>query len=142
MTSDPHTEANRETVRGAFEAWQAGTAPITDLFAAEMAWRIEGRSLAAGDYADRSQFIDEVLAPFARRFPAEAPFRPTRIRAIHADGAAVVVLWDGHGVALDGVPYDNSYAWIMELRDGKVVDGTAFFDSKAFDELWTRVEPR
>jgi ketosteroid isomerase-like protein len=30
----------------------------------------------------------------------------------------------------------------MELRDGKVVDGTAFFDSIAFDELWTRVPPR
>jgi ketosteroid isomerase-like protein len=30
----------------------------------------------------------------------------------------------------------------MELRDGKVVDATAFFDSIALHELWTRVRPR
>ena len=56
------------------------------------------------------------------------------------DGPTVVVVWDGHGVANDGTPYDNSYAWIMTLADGLVVDGTAFYDSISFDELWTRVE--
>jgi uncharacterized protein len=83
-----------------------------------------------------------VLAPVGARFPADAPFRPARIRQVLADGDTVVVLWDGHGVANDGVPYDNSYVWIMRLRDGLVVDGTAFYDSIAFDELWTRVAPR
>jgi hypothetical protein len=47
------------------------------------------------------------------------------------------VVWDGRGVANDGVPYENSYAWIMRLRDGRVIDGTAFFDGLVFDELWT-----
>jgi len=142
MASDLSTESNRETVRRAFEAWQAGAVPITDLFAAEMTWRVEGRSLAAGAYADRRRFVDELLAPFAGRFPADAPFRPTRVRSVVADGDVVVVVWDGAGVATDGVAYENSYAWVMELRDGAVVDGTAFFDAKAFDELWTRVAPR
>ena len=58
----------------------------------------------------------------------------SRIRAIVADGDTVVVVWDGRGIANDGVPYENSYAWIMRLRDGSVVDGTAFYDSIAFDE--------
>ncbi len=35
-----------------------------------------------------------------------------------------------------GKTYDNTYDWIMTLRDGKVVDGTAFYDSIAFNELW------
>jgi hypothetical protein len=26
------------------------------------------------------------------------------------------------------------------MRDAKVVDGTAFYDSSAFDDLWTRVQ--
>jgi uncharacterized protein len=29
----------------------------------------------------------------------------------------------------------------MRLRDGKVVDGTAFYDSISFNDLWTRVRP-
>jgi uncharacterized protein len=140
-TRNARTETNRETVRRAFEAWQAGTSPISDLFAPEMVWRIEGHSVASREYASKQEFVDEVLAPFGARFSAGERFRPVRIRSIHADGDTVVVLWDGHGVANDGRPYDNSYAWIMELRDGEVVDGTAFYDSISFNDLWSRVTP-
>jgi ketosteroid isomerase-like protein len=59
-----------------------------------------------------------------------------------ADGATVIVVWDGRGIAHDGPPYENSYAWFMEMRDGTVVDATAFFDSIALHELWTRVQPQ
>jgi hypothetical protein len=30
----------------------------------------------------------------------------------------------------------------MKMRNGKVVDGTAFYDSISFNDLWSRVEPR
>jgi ketosteroid isomerase-like protein len=30
----------------------------------------------------------------------------------------------------------------MKMHDGKVIDGTAFYDSISFNELWTRVQPR
>jgi ketosteroid isomerase-like protein len=135
------TQADREIVRQAFEAWQGGTAPITELFAPDMVWRIEGHSRAAGEYRDRQAFIDEVLAPFGARFSEGERFRPVAIRSVLADGDTVVVVWDGRGVANDGQPYENSYAWIMRLDGGLVVDGTAFFDSLSFDDLWTRVEP-
>jgi hypothetical protein len=139
--SSAETEANREIVRAAFEAWRDGTAPIADVFAPGMVWRIEGHSLASKDYRDKQQFVDEVLAPFGARFSAGEPFRPSAIRSVHADGDTVVVVWDGRGIANDGVPYENSYAWIMRLRDGQVVDGTAFYDSISFNDLWTRVPP-
>jgi ketosteroid isomerase-like protein len=29
----------------------------------------------------------------------------------------------------------------MKMRDGKVIDGTAFYDSISFNELWSRVQP-
>ena len=135
------TEHNRQTIREAFEAWQAGTGAIADVFAADLVWRIEGHSLASREYRGREQFVDEVLAPFAARFAAGEPFRPVRIRSVHADGDAVVVVWDGRGVANDGKPYENSYAWIMRMRDGAVVEGTAFYDSLSFNDLWTRVPP-
>jgi uncharacterized protein len=135
------TEANRQTIRQAFEAWSEGTAPITDVFAADMVWRIEGHSLASRAYGSRQQFIDEVLTPFGARFASSDPFRPVRIRSVHADGDTVIVVWDGRGIATDGQPYENSYAWFMQMRDGKVIDGTAFYDSISFNDLWTRVQP-
>ena len=144
MSTTPatETERNRKTIREAFEAWQAGTAPIADVFAEDMVWRIEGHSFASKQYDDKQQFIDQVLAPFGARFAAGERFRPTTIRSVHADGDTVVVLWDGEGVANDGEHYRNSYAWFMAMRDGKVIDGTAFYDSISFNDLWTRVQPQ
>jgi ketosteroid isomerase-like protein len=139
---DGETEANRETIRVAFEAWQDGTRPITDVFAPTMTWRIEGHSAASREYASTQQFVDEVLAPFGARFTGGQPFRPVAIRGVYADGDTVIVLWDGHGVANDGQPYENSYAWFMRLAQGKVVDGTAFYDSISFNDLWSRVRPK
>ncbi|HEU5386558.1 MAG TPA: nuclear transport factor 2 family protein [Streptosporangiaceae bacterium] len=135
------TETNREIIRQAFEAWRQGTGLITDVFAPGMVWRIEGHSAAAREYRGTQQFVDEVLAPFGARFAGGEPFRPVTIRGVFADGDTVVVIWDGRGVANDGRPYENSYAWIMKLDNGKVVDGTAFFDSISFDDLWSRVQP-
>ena len=132
-------ETNREAVTRAFGAWQAGTTPITDLFAEDMVWRIVGRSVVSREFATKQEFIADVLAPFGERFEGGERFRPVAIRGIYADGDTVIVLWDGRGVARDGVAYENTYAWFMRMRDGLVVDGTAFYDSIAFNELWERV---
>jgi uncharacterized protein len=91
------TEANRQIIRQAFEAWQQGAGAISDVFAPEMVWRIEGHSLASKEYGSRRQFIDEVLTPFGARFMPSAPFRPIAIRSVHADGDTVIVCWDGRG---------------------------------------------
>jgi ketosteroid isomerase-like protein len=139
-TTEAH-DRNRHIVATAFDRWRDGMGTITDLFAPDMVWRIEGHSFASREYSTAQAFVDEVLTPFGARFSAGEPFRPVRIRSVLADADAVVVIWDGHGVANDGKPYDNSYAWIMQLRDGKVVDGTAFYDSISFNDLWQRVRP-
>ena len=100
-----------------------------------------GSLAGAKQYDDKQQFIDEVLAPFGARFTAGDRFRPTTVRSVHAGGDTVIVLWNGRGGANDGQPYEYSYAWFMTMRDGKVIDGTAFYDSISFNDLWTRVQP-
>lgn len=135
------TEANREAVRRAFHAWQQGTGAITEMFAPDVVWRIEGHSVVSKEYRSLQEAIDQVMAPFGARFSPSEPFRPTGVRSINADGDTVIVVWDGRGIATDGRPYENSYAWILRLADGKVIDGTAFYDSISFNDLWTRVQP-
>jgi len=41
-TSAADTAANHEIIRQAFGAWQHGTSYVTDVFAPDMVWRIEG----------------------------------------------------------------------------------------------------
>jgi uncharacterized protein len=141
-TSGTETDANRAVISQAFDAWQRGTGAITEVFAPGMVWRIEGHSAASKEYQSKQQFIDEVLSPFGARFSTSEPFRPVVIRSVLADGHTVAVVWDGRGITTDSQPYENSYAWIMRMQDGLVVDGTAFYDSISFNELWTRVQPR
>jgi hypothetical protein len=50
----------------------------------------------------------------------------------------VAVVWDGEGTTIAGTTYRNTYAWFMTLEDGKVINGTAFYDSIAFHELGDR----
>lgn len=132
---------NLAAVTAAFDRWIDGSAPITDLLAPDLTWEIAGRSLVAGRYTSRQQFVDDVLAPFGARFAAGERFRPTHIRSSLADDDTVLIVWDGRGIANDGIAYENTYAWVMRLADGLVIDATAFFDSIAFDDLWTRVAP-
>lgn len=136
-------ESNRQIVTDAFAAWAAGTGYVASIFAPDMRWEIVGRSAASRRYDSTQQFIDEVLQPFAARFSADRPFRPVAVRAIYADEqqSTVIVVWDGEGTTITGTNYRNTYAWFLTLRAGKVVDGTAFYDSIAFNELWETVAP-
>ena len=53
----------------------------------------------------------------------------------------IIVLWDGAVTARDGKAYENTYMWYLEMRDGKIVNKVAFYDSVEFNDLWTRVKP-
>jgi uncharacterized protein len=123
-------------VERAFEEWMAGTGYVSRLFAPEMTWEIVGRSAASARYQSADEFINKVLEPFGRRFSASEPFRPVKIRGIYADGPTVIVLWDGAGTTIADTTYENTYAWILTLDKGLVVDGVAIYDSIAFNELW------
>jgi uncharacterized protein len=135
--------SNREIVIDAFRSWMDGTGYVASIFADDMTWEITGRSAASRKYASTQQFMDEVLHPFAARFSSDDPFRPVSIRAIYDDpeNSAVIVVWDGQGITTAGTTYQNTYAWFMTLSGGKVIDGTAFYDSIAFNELWDSVTP-
>ncbi len=86
------TETNREIISQAFDAWQHGTGYISDVFAPDMIWRIEGHSAASKEYGSKQQFVDEVLAPFGARFKVDEPFRPVTIRGVYADDDTVICL--------------------------------------------------
>lgn len=135
--------SNREIVTDAFRSWANGTGYISSIFADDMTWEIAGRSAVSGKFPNTQQFMDEVLHPFGARFSSEAPFRPVNIRAIYEDegDSTVIVVWDGQGTTTAGTTYQNTYAWFLTLSGGKVVDGTAFYDSIAFNELWDSVTP-
>jgi ketosteroid isomerase-like protein len=127
---------NLATVRAGFDAWRAGTGSPYDALAENATWEIVGNSVAARVYTGKEDFLANVIRPFNARMSQRLV--PT-IRDIYTDGDTVIVFFDAEGVARDGIPYRNTYAWFLTLNDGQIVRASAFFDSIAFNDLWQRV---
>ena len=90
-------------------------------------------------YRGRQDYLDNSIRPLFERL--SAPVTP-HVRQIWAEEDSVVVRWDSDAAALDGEPYRNSYAWFFTMRDGEVIEATAFLDLPAYDALIDRVKPR
>jgi uncharacterized protein len=132
-TTDP-----RRVIEDAFDRWTSGEGDVFDLLDDDVCWTITGTSAFAGTYNGRREFLDRTIGPLEARLAD--PIRPT-VQSIVADGDRVVVLWHGHAVATDGESYDNSYSWHLRLKDGKIVEVTAFLDGATLDRLLERVAP-
>ena len=129
---------NKAIISTAFEAWAAGAGSPFDLLADDARWTIEGNSVASKTYPTKADFLREVIRPFNARMAS--PLRPT-VRSLHADGDMVIAFFDARGTARDGQPYVNTYAWFLDMRSGRIIRASAFFDAIAFNDLWSRVEP-
>ena len=129
---------NRKAIQAGFDAWRNGTGGVFDLLASDGKWTIVGNSPVSRTVTSHQEFLDVVITPFNARLSSRLV--PT-VRGVYADGDMVIVLWDGEGTARDGKPYKNTYSWYMRMRDGKIVDATAFFDTVEFNDFWTRIKP-
>jgi uncharacterized protein len=137
MAQDSAEEVRNKTlVEAGMQAWRDRTGSPYDLLADDVSWTIQGNSLASKTYESREAFMSEVIRPFNARMAT--PLSPS-VRRIYADGDTVVVFFDAAGQARDGQIYANTYAWILRLADGRIVEAHAFFDAIAFDDLWRRV---
>jgi uncharacterized protein len=130
--------SNKALVEESFDRWRQGVGGPFELLAADAEWTIVGSSPLSKTYHSRQEFLDEVIGPFNARMAK--PLIPT-VRNIYAEGDAVIILFDAAATAKDGLPYHNTYAWFFEMEEAKVVKAVAFFDTREFDEFWTRVSP-
>lgn len=129
---------NRDIVQSAFEQWRAGTGGPFDLLADDAEWTIVGSSPRSKTYRSKREFMEEVIVPFNAR--VSRPLWPA-IRGIYAEGETVVVRFDGFAPTKWGGEYRNSYAWFLEMRGGRIVRATAFFDTRTFDDFWNQQSP-
>jgi len=134
----PEETKNLELVADGFTRWKNGTGGPFELLTPDAQWTIVGNSVVSKKYTSKKAFIDEVILPFNARM--SKPLVP-EVRGLYADGDMVIALFDASAMARDGKPYRNTYTWYMKMRDGRIVDVIAFFDSVEFNDFWTRVAP-
>lgn len=118
--------ANQALIQKAFDDWRSGQGGVFDLLAEDAVWIVAGNSPVSGTYPTRQSFLEDAVKPITDKLAT--PIKPT-VRQIVAQGAEVVAIWDGEATARDGSRYENSYAWHMQLENGRITRVTAFLDT-------------
>ncbi len=130
-------QRNAELVRDAFARGVSGEDSFYAILADDVEWTV-ARATGPGTYTSRAEFLRDGAGPIVSRLngPIQA-----EVRELVTDGDVVVARWRGTATALDGRPYVNEYAWVMTMRDDRVVRVTAYLDLVALQELLDRVAP-
>jgi uncharacterized protein len=128
---------NKQAVITAFNNWAAGTGSFFDLLTDDVTWTISGSSPHSRTYYSKQELMDEVIMPLNRRLSEKIV---PAVRNVYADGNTVIVIWDGKAKATDGRPYLVSYAWFLEMKDGRIFRVTAFLDTIDFADIMQRIK--
>ena len=131
---------NKKLVTEWFDAWIRGDGgPLFEHVADDVVWTIPGTCPGSGTWHGKQEFFERSARPVAERL--RAPSRPAEVRNVVAEGDTVVVEWRGTATMKSGRPYDNSYCWVLHLRDGMIREVVAYIDTALVVELFRTENP-
>jgi ketosteroid isomerase-like protein len=128
----------RQLVDDAFDRWGAGKGSILDLMGDDGTVVIPGTAPHCGTRG-KQEFVTNVATPFMSRF--SKPPVPVASK-IMADGDDVIIVAEADGTTLDGKIYHNSYVFVLEFREDRLMKATEFLDMVALNKLWDSVQPK
>jgi ketosteroid isomerase-like protein len=136
-TRPAQQERNVQVVRDAFARGVGGEDGFFSILAEDVQWTV-AQAVEPTTYTSRSEFLRDGAGPIQSRLsePIQA-----NVRQLVAEGDVVAAIWEGTATARDGRPYVNTYAWVMTMRDERVVQATAFLDLVALGDFLERVPP-
>ncbi|RYY55043.1 MAG: nuclear transport factor 2 family protein [Chitinophagaceae bacterium] len=135
-TNSQVAETNKTIIREAFARWTNATGSFFDLLTDDMRWEITGSASLSKTYTGKQSFMDQVIVPLNQRLSQK--IKPT-VRYLFAENDWVIALWDGKATATDGQPYNMSYAWFMQMKDGRIFNVVAFLDGIRFNDILQRI---
>jgi ketosteroid isomerase-like protein len=136
-TRPAQQERNVQVVRDAFARGVGGEDGFFAILAEDVQWTV-AQAVEPTTYTSRSEFLRDGAGPIQSRL--SEPIR-ANVRQLIAEGDVVAAIWEGTATARDGRPYVNTYAWVMTMRDERVVQATAFLDLVALGDFLERVPP-
>jgi ketosteroid isomerase-like protein len=97
-----------------------------DAMADDLVWIIEGQSRFSRRYEGKAAIQNELAPALFANFASD--YRNFADEII-AEGERVVVLARGEVKTVRGEDYNNSYCFVMRMRDGKIVELREFMDT-------------
>ncbi|MBI3795404.1 MAG: nuclear transport factor 2 family protein [Deltaproteobacteria bacterium] len=128
------TAENKKLIEEAFVAWANGDGmAFFNLLAENASWTVIGNCPISGTYVGRQRLVEDALKP--QRAKLAGPPTPTVMNLI-AEGDTVVIQWVGKGTTKSGRPYNNSYCYVVQIENGRIIRGTAYLDTELVRSIW------
>ncbi len=137
MNVEANTDSERVVLKFLATLSAGDLESVRGLLHEEATWTPQVRGVpGAGVHRGRRGIVDDFLAP------VRALFRPGDpkifIDSIASRGPLVMIESHSGGCLADGRPYQNLYAWAVEVKDGKVHALREYFDSHYVVELMSQ----
>lgn len=128
------TESNKKIVQLFYDAGNRGDMDTCfGLIADDIKWTNMGTTSLSGTYAGKAALMEELLGPLFGQLKQGIHME---VQRMVAEGDYVVAQTSGTAETLDGRPYNNSYCWIIRVKDGKLAEITEFLDTELVSSVF------
>ena len=132
--------SSRETVQQWFDLIAKGDAKgAFALFTDDITYALKGTTPVSGVYHGMQQIVEDFFTPWRKQIVGEIVLT---VDELIGDGDCVVALARGKAKTIHGLPYDNDYAFVFRLRDGKIKEVIEYLDTALVDDRGLRQEAR
>ena len=120
---------NERLAREFFEKLSSGDLEqVRPCFHKKASWIVRSDGIpGAGVHQGRDYIIDEFLAPVRGLFEPGDP--KIYVDRIFGKGDLVAVQSKSLGTMRNGKKYENNYAWILQFKDGKIIELNEYMDT-------------
>jgi len=119
--------SSRETVQRWFDLIAKGDAQQAfALFTDDVVYKLKGTTPVSGVYRGLKQIVENFFTPWRKQIVGEIALT---VDELIGDGERVVALARGSAKTIHGLPYDNDYAFVFRLRDGKIAEVIEYLDT-------------
>jgi uncharacterized protein len=141
MSVEAKTESEQLVLRFLATLSAGDLEGVRRMLHAEATWKPQMRSVpGAGIHRGPGGIVDEFLTPIRKLFRPGDP--KIVVDTIASRGSLVMVESHSGGCLADGRPYENLYAWAVEVRDGKIHALREYFDSHYVMQLMSTGSPQ
>jgi ketosteroid isomerase-like protein len=127
-------EDKKQVVQRFFDAGNNGDMETSiGLIADDITWSNIGDTVFSGTFHGKAELQERLLGPLF------AQLRQGITMTVHrliAEGDYVVAQMSGHAETLDGNAYNNSYVWIIRIRDGQFAEVIEYMDTELLTSVF------
>ena len=121
-------ENNKRIVQKFYDAGNRGDMDTCfGLISDDIIWTNIGTTSLSGTFTGKQEMMEKLIGPLLGQLKQGIH---TTLQRLVAEGDYVVAHTSGSAETIEGQPYNNTYVWIIRLRDGKFAELTEFMDTE------------